>query len=103
HTQSSPLPRVEGREPRIALSVELEVGERGPLLRFTCTHLDQGRDAESRLAQAQYLNDLLVRDDGQPTFLAGDMNARPETEVMELLNARWINPPAADPSPISPT
>ena len=102
-TQSSPLPRVEGREPRIALSVELEVGERGPFLRFTSTHLDQGRDAENRLAQAQYLNDLLVRDDGQPTLLAGDMNARPETEVMDLLNARWINPPAADPSPISPT
>ena len=31
------------------------------------------------------------------------MNARPDTPVMDVLEARWTNPPAADPSPISPT
>jgi len=102
-THRYPLPHVEGREPRIALTVEVEPGTPGRVLQFTCTHLDQARDAANRLAQAQYLNDLLVRDDDRPTLLAGDMNARPDTEVMDLLNAHWINPPAIDPSPIAPS
>jgi endonuclease/exonuclease/phosphatase family metal-dependent hydrolase len=97
-----PLPNFPDREPRIALTVELQAGERGPLVEFTCTHLDQARGSENRLVQAQYLNDLLVRDDGQATVLAGDMNARPDTEVMGLFAARWTNPPAADPSPPPP-
>jgi endonuclease/exonuclease/phosphatase family metal-dependent hydrolase len=102
-THIDSLPHVEGREPRVALTVELEVGAGGPFVRFTCTHLDQGRDAENRRAQAEHLNDLLVLDDGRPALLAGDMNARPDTDVMEVLNARWTNPPAVDPSPISPS
>jgi endonuclease/exonuclease/phosphatase family metal-dependent hydrolase len=102
-THSYSLPHVDGREPRVALTVELEAGTRGPFLQFTCTHLDQARDPENRLAQAKYLNDLLVRDDGRPTLLAGDMNARPDTEVMGLLNERWLNPPTVDPSPIAPS
>ena len=103
-THNDPLPNLlPDREPRTALTVEVAVGEGGPRIEFTSTHLDQGRDPENRLAQARYLNERLVRDDDRATILAGDMNARPDTPVMDLLQARWTNPPATDPSPIGPS
>jgi endonuclease/exonuclease/phosphatase family metal-dependent hydrolase len=82
-TGNHPLPGSPDREPRTALTVQVGSSEHGPLLQFTSTHLDQGRDPENRLAQVKYLNGLLVRGEGQPTILAGDMNSRPDTEVME--------------------
>ena len=102
-THNEPLPNLADHEPRTALTVELTIGDGGPRIEFTCTHLDQTRDPENRLAQARYLNERLAREDDRPTILAGDMNARPDTPVMELLEGRWTNPPAADPSPIGPS
>ncbi|HWW87780.1 MAG TPA: endonuclease/exonuclease/phosphatase family protein [Vicinamibacterales bacterium] len=103
-TKNHPLPGSPDREPRTALTVQVEpAGERGPVLEFTSTHLDQGRDPENRLAQARSLNELLVRDEGQPTILAGDMNSRPDTEVMEIFEARWAVASAVDPSPTTPS
>lgn len=102
-THNDPLPTLEEHEPRTALTVEVAVGEGGPRIEFTSTHLDQARDPENRLAQARYLNERLVHQDDQATILAGDMNARPDTPVMDVLQERWTNPPAADPSPISPS
>jgi endonuclease/exonuclease/phosphatase family metal-dependent hydrolase len=102
-THNDPLPNLAEHEPRTALTVEVAVGNGGPRVEFTSTHLDQGRDPENRLAQARYLNERLVRQDDHATILAGDMNARPDTPVMEELEARWTNPPAADPTPIAPS
>ncbi|MGH9142323.1 MAG: endonuclease/exonuclease/phosphatase family protein [Vicinamibacterales bacterium] len=102
-TRNDPLPNLADREPRTALTVEVAVGAGGPHIGFTCTHLDQGRDPENRLAQVRYLNDRLVRDDGLAAILAGDLNARPDTPIMEELQGSWANPPAVDPSPIGPT
>jgi len=102
-THNDPLPNLADHEPRTALTVEVAVGDGGPSIEFTSTHLDQARDPENRLAQARYLNDRLAREDEHATILAGDMNARPDTPVMDVLEARWTNPPAVDPSPISPT
>jgi endonuclease/exonuclease/phosphatase family metal-dependent hydrolase len=102
-THNDPLPHLAEHEPRTALTVEVAVGEGGPRIEFTSTHLDQARDPEDRLVQVRYLNERLVREDDHATLLAGDMNARQGTPVMDLLEARWTNPPAADPSPISPT
>ena len=79
------------------------MGEDGPRLEFTSTHLDQSRDPENRLAQVRFLNERLVRDDDRATILAGDMNARLDTPVMEELQTRWTNPVAVDPSPIGPS
>lgn len=97
------LPGAADREARTALTVQVGMGARGPLLQFTSTHLDQGREPENRLAQARYLNALLVREDRQPTILAGDMNARTDTEVVAILEAQWTHASAADPSPTAPT
>jgi len=102
-SHNDPLPNLADHEPRTALTVEVAVPDAGPRITFTSTHLDQTRDPENRLAQAQYLNERLVHDEDIPTILAGDMNARPDTPVMDLLQARWLNPPAADPSPIGPS
>jgi len=102
-TSNHPLPGSPDREPRTALTVRLGSGDQGPLLQFTSTHLDQGRDPEDRLAQATSLNELLVRDENQPAILAGDMNSRPDTEVMEIFAAQWAMAPAVDPSPTNPS
>ncbi|HUK35157.1 MAG TPA: endonuclease/exonuclease/phosphatase family protein [Vicinamibacterales bacterium] len=96
-SHNDPLPTVTDREPRTALTIEVNVGVHGPRIEFTCTHLDQGRDPENRLAQARSLNAQLVRDDGAATILAGDMNARPGSDVMTLFDEYWTNPLADDP------
>jgi endonuclease/exonuclease/phosphatase family metal-dependent hydrolase len=103
HTHNDPLPTLADHEPRTALTVEVAAGDGRPRIEFTSTHLDQSRDPESRLAQARYLNERLVREDGQATILAGDLNARPDTDVIGLLEEHWTNPRAADPAPVTPT
>jgi endonuclease/exonuclease/phosphatase family metal-dependent hydrolase len=102
-TGNHPLPGSPDHEPRTALTVQVGSGEDGPLLQFTSTHLDQGREPENRLAQAKYLNELLVRREGPPTILAGDMNSRPDTEVMETFETQWTVASAVDPSPTTPS
>jgi endonuclease/exonuclease/phosphatase family metal-dependent hydrolase len=98
-----PLPTSPDREPRTALTVWVHAGDHGPLVEFTSTHLDQGRDPENRLAQAAYLNERLVHSGGPESILAGDLNARPDAEEIALLDDRWTNPLATDPSPTWPS
>jgi endonuclease/exonuclease/phosphatase family metal-dependent hydrolase len=78
-------------EPRTALTVFSRAGERGPLIQFTTTHLDDARDSPDRMEQAMALNDLLVAGDGRPSILAGDFNARGEAELLAILGAHWTN------------
>jgi endonuclease/exonuclease/phosphatase family metal-dependent hydrolase len=95
--KNQPLPGSPDREPRTGLTVHVRAGRRGPVLQFTSTHFDQA-SPEDRLAQAEYLNELLIRDD-VPGILAGDMNARPDTEVMKVFQPWWSEVPPVDPSP----
>ncbi len=96
-----PLPASPEREPRTALTVGVRAGIEGPLLQFTSTHLDSGRRSPDRLDQALYLNELLVTEERRPSILAGDFNARPDNEVMQVFEAHWTNPASsfASPSP----
>jgi len=96
-TRNDPLPAFPDREPRTALTALVRVDAAGPLLQFTSTHLDQGRDEGNRLAQVSHLNALPVRE-GTQEILAGDMNSRPDTEVMKVLETLWTNATTADPS-----
>jgi len=96
-TKNQPLPGSSDREPRIGLTVQVRAGKRGPVLQFTSTHFDQG-SPEDRLVQAEYLNELLIRDD-VPGILGGDMNARPETDVMKIFQPWWTEVPPVDPAP----
>ena len=98
-----PLPGPADREPRTSLTVAVRVNKNGPLLQFTSTHLDSGRDFGNRIAQATELNHVLVREDRTPAILAGDMNSGAETEVMQILGGSWSNVSPVDPPPLIPT
>jgi endonuclease/exonuclease/phosphatase family metal-dependent hydrolase len=87
-TDNEPLPGSPDREPRTELTVRVRVDDGGPVLQFTSTHLDQSR-LDERLIQAEYLNELLIRDEDLPGILAGDLNARPGTEVMQIFEPWW--------------
>jgi endonuclease/exonuclease/phosphatase family metal-dependent hydrolase len=95
--ENNALPSSGDREPRTELTVWVRLWGRGPLLQFTSTHFDQLR-AEERLAQAQNLNQRLIHSD-VPGILAGDMNARAETDVMNVFQASWTEAAIADPAP----
>jgi endonuclease/exonuclease/phosphatase family metal-dependent hydrolase len=91
------LPGSPDREPRTALTVDVDVGERSPRIQFTTTHLDQARDLMDQVAQASYLAAGLSS--GQEArILAGDMNTRPDTLTMQILARRWTDT-FADPPP----
>jgi endonuclease/exonuclease/phosphatase family metal-dependent hydrolase len=96
--RNDPLPRALDREPRTALTVRVKPYGRGPLVQFTSTHLDQGRDPANRLAQVEAVNELLAQGE-IPSILAGDMNARRDTDVMLALEASWTNTSTADSDP----
>lgn len=96
------LPTTPEREPRTLLTVRVPLDGQTDLA-FASTHLDQGRDASNRIVQAGHINEVLAAS-GDPTILAGDMNSRPDTEVIQVLEAQWNNPfpfpmPAAPPDP----
>jgi endonuclease/exonuclease/phosphatase family metal-dependent hydrolase len=63
--------------------------------------LDQGRDIANRIVQADFLNQVLARAE-RPGILAGDLNSRPDTEVMQILGLHWTNASPVDP-PRDPT
>ena len=92
------LPGSPDREPRTALTVDVDLADGGPRVQFTATHLDQGREAADKLAQASYLAAALGRRTDQLGILAGDMNTRPETEPIQILARRWTDT-FADPPP----
>jgi endonuclease/exonuclease/phosphatase family metal-dependent hydrolase/SAM-dependent methyltransferase len=101
HSHNQPLSTSPDREARTALTVQLRAGPRGPLLQFTSTHLDQGREEQNRLAQAAGLN-AIGHGEVVPALLAGDLNARLDTEVMTLVGAEWTNASLVNQPPVGP-
>ena len=95
---TDPLPFAPDREPRTALTVQLRPGPDGPLIRFTSTHFDQGRDQGTRLEEATRLNELLSHV-GPPAILGGDLNARPGTDAIKIIEEQWTNALAQDMEP----
>lgn len=89
--ENRPLPGSAGREPRTALTIDVDMGARGPRVQFTSTHFDQGRDEMDKVAQASYLNVTLSRRSGSAGILAGDMNTRADTAPMQILSQRWTD------------
>jgi endonuclease/exonuclease/phosphatase family metal-dependent hydrolase len=98
-----PLPGPTDREPRTSLTVFVHMNKSGPLMRFTSTHLDSGRDLGNRVVQATELNRVLVHDDGMPAILAGDLNSGLQTAAMQLLDGVWTRVSPDDPPPLVPT
>lgn len=96
---NTPLPGAPEREPRTALSVHVATPS-GLRLRFTSTHLDQGRDSLSRSAQVRFLADTMSRSGG-PSLLAGDFNSTAETDLMATVRSAWTDLFTA-PLPVGP-
>jgi endonuclease/exonuclease/phosphatase family metal-dependent hydrolase len=99
-----PLPYTEATPqqvtyPRGAIAVTVRGPDDQPL-RFVSTHF-QHNVAEDRVAEAGAINALFAADDDPlPTILAGDINAPPGSEPVQVLLERWTN--AID-EPAAPT
>lgn len=78
-----PLPYDPGREPRAAIEVRVQVDGIGPVV-FVGTHLCH-QDNELRTQQTGRIKQLLAKEDGPPVILAGDFNARPGSDPMNVL------------------
>ena len=100
-----PLPYTESTPdlvtyPRGAIAVLVE-GPDGKPLRFISTHF-QHNVAQDRVAEATAINGLFARDE-MPTILAGDMNARPGSEPIEILLQQWTMAADEPPEPTAPS
>ena len=69
--------------------LEIEVGDKDESLLFLCTHLDYRPDDHERLASIETIENVVAHSDGQPVILAGDLNATPESKVMETFAKTW--------------
>jgi endonuclease/exonuclease/phosphatase family metal-dependent hydrolase len=102
-----PLPYTESTPelvtyPRGAIAVTVRDPNDKPL-RFISTHF-QHNIAEDRVAEARAINELFAGDDASiPTILAGDMNATPDAEPIQILLERWSNATDDPPSPSAPS
>lgn len=107
-----PLPYTESTPelvtyPRAAIAVTVRGPDDKPL-RFISTHFQHNVPAD-RVAEAKAINALFASDvPSVPTILAGDMNATPDAEPIQILLEQWSNatddpasPTAPSPKPIS--
>ena len=69
----------------IAVTVRLENGKR---LRFISTHFQHNVE-EDRVAEAKAIVKHFAGADQLPSILAGDMNAKPESEPIAILTEHW--------------
>lgn len=86
-TRNHALAAQEGKEPRAALEVQI-VLKSGDTVRFIGSHLDHIRDETDRINQALQLNSFFAIGE-MPSILAGDLNAEPESQTMNILLAEW--------------
>ena len=99
-TKNHALPARDGKEPRAALEVNIEI-KSGDIIKFVGTHLDHTKDEADRINQANALNELFLGED-VPIIMAGDLNARPESETMKILFSLW-QPSLPDFEPTMPS
>lgn len=95
------LPNPADTEPRgvLEVTIDLEGNARRKLI-FLATHLDN-RAAVNRIAAAEWINTYAQGREDVPLLLAGDLNAIPEDEVMEVIASSW-NRAGQEPMPTVP-
>lgn len=86
-TRNVPLPFSPGNEPRTALEVMIALPS-GDTIVFIGTHLDHLKDPTDRIAQVKKINEVFSGNQ-YPTILAGDLNAVPGSEPINLLETIW--------------
>lgn len=99
-TKNHPLPHTPDAEPRAALEVKVQLPA-GETLLFVGTHLDHMRNPQNRMLQADSIKNLYANCD-TPVILAGDLNATPESEPIQLLLSQWSYAGQTNPEPTYP-
>jgi len=89
-TVNHSLPASGDHEPRAALEITMEIPS-GKNIRFIGTHLDHTRNSEDRILQARTINDKVFTDSEIPMLLAGDLNAIPGSEVINIFLEKWMD------------
>ncbi len=100
-TKNNPLPHTTKAEPRAALEVHIELPG-GVKMAFVGTHLDHQRDQSNRMMQVKRILELYENYE-LPIVLAGDLNAVPGSDPINLLLRRWSDAARADPQPTFPS
>ncbi|MDO5036382.1 MAG: endonuclease/exonuclease/phosphatase family protein [Porphyromonas sp.] len=88
------LPKGVGAEPRVMVVMELEDYV------IATTHLDHVSD-EAQIGQVEKITEeiaKLYKDSDKPVFLAGDLNATPDSETIAILEKDWIRLSGTEPT-----
>jgi len=100
-TKNNPLPHSAKAEPRAALEIHIELPG-GMKMAFAGTHLDHQRDQSNRMMQAKRIMELYENYD-LPIVLAGDLNAAPGSDPINLLSRQWSYAAQDNPQPTFPS
>ena len=87
-TRNVALPFTQGSEPRAALEI-ITVLPSKDTIAFVGTHLDHLDNETNRIMQARQLNKVFSSNP-YPTILAGDLNAEPKSDTMNILEEIWV-------------
>lgn len=96
-----PLPSFTDNEQRGVLVVDLMAPDGRTNLRVFATHLDYHRPDEERLASARTIHEIVTEAPERPSILLGDLNALPDSRVLEAFESTWTRA-NADPLPTFP-
>lgn len=99
--KNNPLPHTPEAEPRTALEIHVELPNKKTIA-FVGTHLDHVQDETNRMMQVRQIEELFT-DVDLPMILAGDLNAVPGSDPIELLRRHWTFADSNDPEPTSPS
>jgi endonuclease/exonuclease/phosphatase family metal-dependent hydrolase len=86
-TRNIPLPFTAGDEPRTALEITTILPSKDTIS-IIGTHLDHLRDQTNKIMQAKRINEVFLTNQF-PTILAGDLNAIPGSDTMNILEKLW--------------
>ncbi len=101
YTRNNLLPHTPKTEPRAALEIQIELPD-GQRIVFVGTHLDHLRDQTNRMNQSSRIKEL-YENYGLPIILAGDLNAAPGSDPINLLSKEWAYASQDDPQPTAPS
>jgi len=101
YTKNNLLPNTPNAEPRAALEIQIELPNKERIV-FVGTHLDHLRDQINRMNQAGRIKEL-YQDYDLPIILAGDLNAAPGSDPINLLSEQWSYAAQDDPQPTMPS
>ena len=87
NTRNVPLPHLKGDEPRAALEITTVLPSKDTIS-FIGTHLDHLKLETNKIMQAKEINKVFSSNK-YPTILAGDLNAVPNSNTMNILESFW--------------